>query len=129
MLSFAMLSDEERAGKIDVFLMTNKKYLPKNKIGIIRETLMGLSDEKLKNVLLVADGEFKDPTVALVLSLFLGSLGIDRFYIGDTGAGIGKLLTFGGLGIWAFIDWFIISGRARDKNYQELMGLCEQLNY
>ena len=40
----------------------------------------------------------------LLLSIFLGSLGIDRFYLGDTGAGIGKLLTLGGCGIWYIID-------------------------
>jgi TM2 domain-containing membrane protein YozV len=41
---------------------------------------------------------------ALLLSIFLGSLGIDRFYLGYSGAGIGKLLTLGGCGIWSIID-------------------------
>jgi len=58
----------------------------------------------------------KSTTTALILSLFLGSLGIDRFYIGHTGLGIGKLLTMGGLGIWALIDWFLIMGATRDRN-------------
>ena len=46
--------------------------------------------------------------VALLLSFFLGGLGIDRFYLGYTGAGIGKLLTAGGLGVWALIDFILI---------------------
>ena len=46
----------------------------------------------------------KDWTTALVLSLLLGSLGVDQFYLGNTGLGIAKLLTCGGLGIWAIID-------------------------
>ena len=39
-----------------------------------------------------------------------GYLGIDRFLIGDTGLGIAKLLTCGGLGVWTIIDWFLIMG-------------------
>jgi TM2 domain-containing membrane protein YozV len=42
--------------------------------------------------------------VALLLSIFLGYLGIDRFYLGYTGMGILKLITGGGLGIWWLID-------------------------
>ncbi len=62
----------------------------------------------------------KNPTTALLLSLFLGTLGVDRFYVGDTGLGIAKLLTLGGLWIWALIDWFLIMGAARRKNEQAI---------
>lgn len=58
----------------------------------------------------------KDPTIAIILGIFLGYLGIDRFYIGDTGLGIGKLLTAGGCGVWAIIDWFLIMGATERKN-------------
>ena len=43
--------------------------------------------------------------MALILSIVVGGLGIDRFYIGDTGLGIAKLLTCGGCGIWTIIDY------------------------
>ena len=58
----------------------------------------------------------KDPTTALLLSLFLGGLGADRFYIGDTGLGIAKLCTLGGLFVWGWIDWFRIKKITREKN-------------
>ena len=50
----------------------------------------------------------KDWLTAVLLSLFVGWLGIDRFYLGYTGLGIVKLLTLGFLGIWAVIDLVLI---------------------
>ena len=50
-------------------------------------------------------------TVAVALSFFLGVLGIDRFYLGYTGIGLAKLVTIGGLGIWALIDCVLIAVR------------------
>lgn len=53
----------------------------------------------------------KSYVTALLLSFFLGYLGIDRFYLGQSGLGIGKLLTFGGCGIWSLIDFILIAMR------------------
>jgi len=64
----------------------------------------------------------KDWLVALLLSIFLGSLGIDRFYLGYTGLGILKLLTCGGLGVWWLIDLILLAtGKMTDKNGQPLV--------
>ena len=54
------------------------------------------------------DEGYKSKTTALLLSFFLGGLGIDRFYLGYTGLGVAKLLTCGGLGIWSLIDFIMI---------------------
>jgi hypothetical protein len=52
-----------------------------------------------------------------MMSYFLGSLGVDRFYLGHIGLGIAKLLTLGGLGIWAYIDnWLVVFGKMRAKD-------------
>ncbi len=53
----------------------------------------------------------------LLLCLFLGGLGVHRFYVGKIGTGILMLLTIGGLGIWALIDLIMIAvGSFKDKN-------------
>jgi len=51
----------------------------------------------------------RDWLTALLISFFLGGLGIDRFYLGQTGLGIAKLLTLGGCGVWALIDLILIA--------------------
>ncbi len=59
----------------------------------------------------------KEWMTALLISFFLGGLGIDRFYLGYTGLGILKLVTLGGCGIWAIIDLIRIAmGTLNDAN-------------
>ncbi|MEP7216643.1 MAG: TM2 domain-containing protein, partial [Anaerolineaceae bacterium] len=51
----------------------------------------------------------KEWLTTLLLSLFVGTLGVDRFYLGQTGLGILKLLTCGGMGVWALIDVILVA--------------------
>ena len=58
---------------------------------------------------------------AILLCLFLGSLGIHRFYLGYTLIGVIHLLTFGGAVIWAFVDLIrLITGSLKDSEGNEL---------
>lgn len=63
------------------------------------------------------NGEKKDWLVTLLLCLFLGSIGVHRFYAGKIGTGILQVITVGGCGIWTLIDLImIITGNFTDAN-------------
>jgi TM2 domain-containing membrane protein YozV len=105
------------AQKVDMFIMSNSKFFESHQIHFIREKLLAADDAQWP---MLSTIQFKDPTTSLIVSILAGSLGIDRFIIGDTGLGIGKLITCGGLGIWAIIDWFLIQGATREKNMMKI---------
>lgn len=105
------------AQKVDMFIMSNSKFFESHQVAMIRERLVALDESKW---IMVQSVQLKDPTISLIVSLLAGSLGIDRFIIGDVGLGVGKLLTCGGLGIWTIIDWFLIMGATREKNMQKI---------
>lgn len=106
------------AQKVDNILMTLKEQVPAECIEDLRGRLMKADDAKASAV---AAASLKSPMTALILSLFLGSYGIDRFYAGDTIPGVIKLLTLGCCGIWTIVDWFLIMNIVRKKNYERLM--------
>lgn len=106
--------------KIDMFIMTNQKYFPAEKMVYLKDKLRTLDDEKFS---LISTMEFKDPTTLLLISIFVGGLGIDRFMLGDTGMGVLKLLTGGCCGVLTIIDWFTISKKAKETNFNTLMTL------
>ena len=79
---------------------------------------MSLPEEKM---MVISTIDMKDPTTLLIVSILVGSLGIDRFMLGDVGMGVLKLLTCGLCGILTIIDWCTISNKTKELNFNNLM--------
>ena len=62
--------------KIDMFIMSQRANLPTEKLPYIRERLQEVDDSKWPMILSI---QFKNPVIVLVLSIFLGGYGVDRF--------------------------------------------------
>ena len=99
----------------DSFLSANTANFPSEQLPSLRQCLSQLDDSQANQV--IAAANVKSPTTALILSIFLGTLGVDRFYIGHIGLGVAKLLlawlTFG---IWTIVDWFLIINATKKAN-------------
>ncbi len=106
--------------KADMFIMSNQKYFPTEKIMYLKDKLYSMDESKFA---LLSTIELKDPTTLLLISLFLGTLGIDRFMLKETGMGVLKLLTGGCCGILTIVDWFSIQKKAKDLNFNNIMML------
>ena len=106
------------SAKIDLFVATMNEKFPPASIMAIRSQLEKLDDSKFA---LLQSLNYKNPTTILIFSIFLGHFGVDRFILGQTGLGVLKLLTCGGLGVWTIIDWFLVMGISRDLNYHLFM--------
>ena len=114
----------------DSFLSANTANFPSEQLPSLRERLAQLDDSQANQVIAAAD--VKNPTTALILSIFLGAFGVDRFYIGHTGLGIGKLLTtlllpvitfglsFFFTWIWIVVDCFLIMNATKAANLEAI---------
>lgn len=100
---------------IQMFVAQNGKMFENYQLQQITNQLQSIEDNK---VIMINSASYKDPTIMLIISLFLGGLGVDRFMLGDTGVGVLKLLTGGCLGILTIIDWFSVQKKAKEKNYE-----------
>jgi len=91
-----------------------------DKISLRDKIVIKLTRKKLSTAIINAAGSSSDgksQVTALLLCIFLGGLGIHRFYLGYTWQGIVQLLTLGGLGIWVLIDLVrIITGDLKPKD-------------
>lgn len=104
--------------KVNHMLMMLSSKIPAGSIPSVRTRLE--NTDISESEILALQSQMKDPLLSILLSIFIGTLGVDRFYIGDVGLGIGKLLTAGGCGIWWLIDIFLIVDATKQKNLELL---------
>jgi len=104
--------------KVSLFITSYAKYFPANKLITIKDQLTQVDDSKL---MVVMSLDYKDPMTMLLISIFLGHFGVDRFMLGDIGIGLLKLFTMGLCGILTIIDWITITDMSKEKNFQLIM--------
>lgn len=104
--------------QVEQLIAAYGERVPISCLSSLREMLLSttMSYSEVQVVLM----QMKDPIISLILSIIVGSLGVDRFYVGDIGLGIIKLITCGGFSIWWLVDIFLIMGKTRMKNYEQL---------
>ncbi|MCD7721666.1 MAG: TM2 domain-containing protein [Prevotellaceae bacterium] len=112
---------EETENRVQSILEGKRKYLPEDKLNEIRKQLYALNPEQLDAI--EYSFEFENPTTMLVISLFFGGMGFDRFILGDNKNGAFKwILNCVIVGcVWWLIDLFKIKGLTRDYNYEQLL--------
>ena len=103
--------------KIDMFLTQNANKFPNEKIMLIKDALAKVDDSKAMSIQTL---DLKDPTTGLILSILLGTWGVDRFMLGEVGLGVLKLLTCGGCYIWWIIDMINSKKMVQEYNYKKL---------
>jgi hypothetical protein len=131
--------------KIDMFLLNKGDLFPAESLAVIRERLALLDNNRWG---LLSALSFKNPTMALLISVGASILGAGRFYLGQTFLGFAKLalillyyitylyflieeefgistviciITLIASIIWWFIDLFLIMKTARNINYNKLL--------
>jgi len=102
--------------RVDMFIASMSDKFPPEKLMLIRDQLSRLDDNRLP---IIQSVNYQSPITLLIISLFLGVWGVDRFMLGHIGLGVGKLLTCGGFGVWWLIDLFLIMDATKDYNFMK----------
>ena len=98
---------------VQQYIMANANFFPEGSVNELGARLSKLSQNQFNAIQGI---QLKDPMIMLLLSLFLGGWGVDRFLLKEIGLGVVKLLTCGGCGIWTIIDWFLVMNKTREFN-------------
>lgn len=107
-------------------LRTLSSKIPTASMTVIKNILVDADDSLAERIVLE---KYDEPLIVLLLSVFTGYLGVDRFYLGDVGLGVCKLL-FGWLtlGIWAFADIFLCFKKVKNRNLNKVMKIFAEYN-
>ncbi|TQR32463.1 TM2 domain-containing protein [Campylobacter sp. MIT 99-7217] len=117
-------------------LMTIQDKIPAQSLPMLQEKLKNASEDKLQNISLVP---LKSSIIGLILGIFFGGFGIDRFYKGDIGLGIAKLalcvigwltaVIYIGLllllivWVWTVVDYFLVFKGIKQDNLNKILAI------
>lgn len=104
--------------KVEMYILSNRQYFPSEKLVYLKNKMMEMDENKFE---MISTIDLKSPQTIILISIFLGALGVDRFMIGDIGMGILKLLTGGLCAILWFFDLFTISDRVKKINFENVL--------
>lgn len=106
--------------KVEEYIAIHRHFFADEDIPQLRLYLESLDELSWK---MVISSSLQDPNTVMVVSIFAGPVGIDRFMIGDIALGVIKTLTCGGLGIWAVIDCFLIYKLTQKYNLKKIISV------
>lgn len=103
--------------KVDLFMLSKGCIFPNAQLPLLRDMLINASGEDWVSINAVS---FKNPTTALIMSFAAGTIGVDRFYLGQPLLGIGKLfLTL------IYMAWLVAVAITDTENWIVIiLGLC-----
>jgi TM2 domain-containing membrane protein YozV len=106
--------------KVDLFIATNGKNYPEEKLSFLREQLLSLDESKWSMIQALAP---QDLTVMYIVSVFAGEFGVDRFMLDDVKNGVFKLILTlcCGVGlVWWIIDLINLPQMVKEYNFKKL---------
>jgi hypothetical protein len=103
--------------KIDMFIGLNSENFNQTDLLLIKTQLEKLDDDKF---LIIQSAEFQKPSTIFLIAILLG---IERFWLDETGLGILKIITCYGCMIWWLIDIISAKERAKKYNFKKFMKL------
>ena len=104
--------------KLDMFFKVNSEKFPEDKLALIRDKMAQCDDSRFA---MIASVKLKNPKNMLLVSIFLGGYGIDRFMLGDIAMGALKFFTAGLFCILWIADIFTIQNKTKELNYNKIM--------
>lgn len=110
------------------FLAQNANKFPTENIQEVKDTLEQIPEDKFY---IIHSLSYKEPTTMLLLAIFTGSYGVDRFLLNDTTNGVLKLIltNFCCVGfVWVIIDCFSAQKRTREFNLKLFRDTLQTMN-
>jgi TM2 domain-containing membrane protein YozV len=119
--------------QIDMWVMQNNENFAPIQLSQIKDKMQTLDENKISSLMGL---ELKKPTMMMIISFFLGGLGVDRIMLGQTGLGIVKLLVCVGIYavgwlllfipyivplVWWLVDVINVKKQTKNNNYKKVM--------